>query len=506
MADPNGATPTLERLVDVAAQLQRDRDRSGAELRARDRQIGRRLQGGRRARALDWLDQVWGAEPRPGQTALAARLWLTTALVAIGLLLGAATARVVYDYDGSKPVNIIEVLAFFVGLQLLLVVLTAIAMLPAPWRRRVPGVSGLQDALGILSPGRWQAGLARILPQTQRDSLALVLGRGVSHGKLFGGVQQWAVLLGSQSFGLAFHTGALATCLALVSFTDLAFGWSTTLELEPATLHRVTDVLSAPWAAFAPDARPSIELIDATRYFRLGRGSLPGSEGIDAVDPASLGGWWPFCAASMIVYGLLPRMLFWVVAQRRLSSEVTRAFDRLPGLVELYERLEHPWVQTAAADPEVQSTEANRAAAPGRNADLERRSIVVVNWSGVDLNDANLETCIAELLHTGVARVEHAGGSRSWAQDRETVGAIAGSDGVAVAVRAWEPPVLEFVDFAVELRAALGDAVPIVVLPLALDAAGAPAAPADSDLAQWSRRIESVGDPWLSVRALERAP
>ena len=74
---------------------------------------------------------------------------------------------------------------------------------------------------------------------------------------------------------------------------------------------------------------------------------------------------------------------------------------------------------------------------------------------------------------------------------------------VVVAVRAWEPPILEFVDFVTELRAALGDAVAIIIVPVALGPAGEPAAPLDTDREQWTMRVGSIGDPWLSIRSLD---
>ena len=50
---------------------------------------------------------------------------------------------------------------------------------------------------------------------------------------------------------------AVLTALALVVFTDLAFGWSTTLDLDAASLHRVVEALSTPWRELIPAARPS---------------------------------------------------------------------------------------------------------------------------------------------------------------------------------------------------------------------------------------------------------
>jgi hypothetical protein len=494
--------PSLEQLVACALQLQRDEDLDLAELRRRDREIGRTLAGDQRSRVLAWLDRVGeGASPSVGERAGQAQRWLAALLVALGLLLGWAAARVVYHYDGSRPVNVVEVLAVFVALQWVLLAVTGVAA--------SPGLAGIRGFLGPLSPGRWQAGLARLLPQPQREAFTLALGRSRGHQRLFSRVQKWVVLLGSQAFAVAFHLGALFSASYLVLFTDLAFGWSTTLQVDAADLYHLTQLLAAPWARVAPEAVPSLPLIDATRYFRLGGGVLPNAPSAPALDPAALGGWWQFCVACMVAYGALPRIVTWAIARRRLAAAVTEAFDRLPGLAELCDRLDHPLVETSGegSEPAVHSVAA--AAGPAVPASSVRRSLVV-NWSGVAMADTALQREIEQALALPVLSVRRAGAGCSLDDDREVVRAIAeaGTDGdlaVVVAVRSWEPPILEFIDFAAELRAKLGDGVSIVVVPVAVDSLGGVEAPNPSHVEQWRLRLAAAGDPWMSVRPLEPA-
>ncbi len=507
MADQMDRAPSFAQLLDLAEQLRNDGPRADAELRRRDREIGRRIGGSRRARVLAWLAEVRFDRDSSVATAIRSRRLIVAALVLLGWFLGFGVARVVYYYDGARPVNAIEVLGVFVAAQLGLLALTAIAMLPAGFRRRLPLVGALQDGLVVLSPGRWQSAISRLLPQAQRAAFDAVLGRGRVHQKLFGDVQRWAVLLGSQSFGVAFHLGALSGCLYLVLFTDLAFGWSTTLEIDSAELHRITQALSLPWAAWLSDAAPSISLIDATRYFRLGGGSLPGATTLDSIDPASLGGWWPFCVAAMATYGLLPRISMWILARYRFGSAVGIAFDRLPGVAELVDRLESPLVETNS--PDVERT--GRAVGPSRfktEREVTTRRCAIVNWADLDIADGPLSSAIERDLGLSPVCVQAAGGSHSWAEDRALLRNLAEmhrqSDlAVVVGVRSWEPPILEFVDFVTELRAELGDGAAIIVVPIALGVGGEPAAPLDIDRDQWLRRVDSVGDPWLSTRTLD---
>ncbi len=504
-----GRVPSFAQLLDLAEQLRLDETRPVAELRKRDREIGRRSVGDQRGRVLFWLSEVHEDGESAAAIANRSRHLIVAVLVLLGFGLGFAASRVVYYYDGARPVNTIEVLAVFVAAQLGLLGLTGIAMLPASVRRRLPLVGALQDGLGVLSPGRWQSALARLLPQAYRDAFSSALGRGRSHQKLFGDVQRWLVLLGSQSFGVAFHLGALSSCLYLVLFTDLAFGWSTTLALESGELHRITQLLSIPWAAWFSEAVPSVALIDATRYFRLGGGTLPGASALDSVDPASLGGWWPFCVAAMVTYGLLPRALIWAFARYRFATAVRMAFDRMPGLVDLVDRLDNPLVETNAPDAErvgvLTGTGDHRP--PG---ELATRRCAIVNWAGLELADDSLSSAVERDFGLGAVCVHAAGGAQSLADDRALLERLTelhdqSNLAVVIMVRSWEPPILEFIDFVGELRAKLGDGAAIIVVPVALGEDGVPVAALESDHEQWRQRVDAVGDPWLSIRSLAAA-
>ena len=102
----------------------------------------------------------------------------------------------------------------------------------------------------------------------------------------------------------------------------------------------------------------------------------------------------------------------------------------------------------------------------------------------------------------------HRAGEAGLEQDAAAIRTLAGQGGeepVVVIAKAWEPPVLELLDFLGDLRRALGERRAVVVVPLALDAAGRPAAPGSGDTLQWQRAADRLGDPWTSVHAMSRA-
>lgn len=114
--------------------------------------------------------------------------------------------------------------------------------------------------------------------------------------QLFLRVQCWWLLLG---------LGLLASYLMLLVFTDLAFGWSSTLIQEPARVETLARGVAWPWSGFWAAAVPDSQLIESSRYLRI----APQSG-----DPHLAGNWWPFLLASLLFYNLLPRVLLALVS------------------------------------------------------------------------------------------------------------------------------------------------------------------------------------------------
>ncbi len=99
-----------------------------------------------------------------------------------------------------------------------------------------------------------------------------------------------------------------------------------------------------------------------------------------------------------------------------------------------------------------------------------------------------------------------AGGASSIAADDALVTQLSRTSAtdavdVAIVVKAWEPPLLEFVDFVQAMRRVLGSGPEIVVYPLATSDAGALVPGDDAHVDVWRRQLGRVGDPWLRVAA-----
>ena len=93
----------------------------------------------------------------------------------------------------------------------------------------------------------------------------------------------------------------------------------------------------------------------------------------------------------------------------------------------------------------------------------------------------------------------------SVAADMATVARVAtitqgASGAVLITVKAWEPPLMEFIDFVVALRAAdRGAHTAVLVLPVGLAEDDPLPVATAAQLQVWQRKLASVGDPWLRV-------
>lgn len=480
--------------VDIRRWLRDDRKVPATRRLERDRAIGRALaQRDAAARVLGWWARLADEGHRApdaqaastGQRVEAFRRLAGVALLVIGVLVGAGVASVAFAYDGRHPVNLFTLLGVLVGLPLLLLALTLMLLLP----RRLPGLAGVQGVVSGMNLGRWAgAWLDRWL-----NVDLFVPSGGVAAAGAF---SRWQVVVFSQWLAVGFFAGALTVALLLVTFTDLAFGWSSTLEVDPARVRRWVGVLSAPWAGVVPAAAPDAALVEGSRYFRLDDAR------IDARAVQHLGAWWPFVFMTILVYGALPRLLLLAFAAWRLRRATRRLLLDDPEVTALLDRMQSPLLTLeGSADEEVVEAPGHVLPAP---RDLPAgEGLMLVTWNAA-ADAAAAERWLADHLGVRPAAQAELGILQSESAWRRQLGAAAAALGgpvrrVVVVTKGWEPPLLEFVDFLALLREMLGGACSITVVPLAVDGAGVRAA--DRDV--WAHALGRVRDPQLYVQDAE---
>ena len=176
------------------------------------------------------------------------------------------------------------------------------------------------------NPGCLAGRVAGLFSPHSRQGLEVIWDPG--NAMVMAPAARWLFSFWSQLFSVWFNIGVLAAVSYLISFSDLAFAWSTTLNLDSAGFHRALQALSWPWHSVLPDAVPSPELIEISRYYRLEDGSL-GASGAAPARAAQLGGWWPFLLAAIVCYGLLPRLLTLLVSWLRFRHHLSKALPRI---------------------------------------------------------------------------------------------------------------------------------------------------------------------------------
>jgi hypothetical protein len=174
----------------------------------------------------------------------------------------------------------------------------------------------------------------------------------------------------------------------------------------------------------------------------------------------------------------------------------------LPGMHGIETRLRGGRIRTRAETPEASGpTPAGEEAGDPGMEGFSGPFEAVIRWSGAPASPAAITAALGDLPLADV------GGAESPETDRERAralaGPITGQGGIAILVKAWEPPLLELLDFLQEFRGTLPDTTPLVIFPLAPESDGRLVPGKPDHRATWRRRVGTVGDPWIRVANLE---
>jgi hypothetical protein len=158
------------------------------------------------------------------------------------------------------------------------------------------------------------------------------------------GLLRWLVVRAAQLFGVFFNLAAIAGCFYRITFSDVAFGWSTTLQLDASAVRHLAEVLG--WAF--PQAVPTASVVELTQYSHLeGKYLLAGTR---PLSPWIVGGWWPFLLLCLITYGFLPRLILFMVSSLRVKSILNGTPDRNEEFRRIVDWMKLPVLSTATDD------------------------------------------------------------------------------------------------------------------------------------------------------------
>lgn len=502
-------------LVDLEWRILRDEERSREgerdEIVARDRRIGHEILAAenldpararlaieedpelRRRVALAWLDRVRAPDERtPGRRLWAGYRLAGWILAVLFLFFGAGAARAVLSYEGENPVNVFYFIAALILTQVALLTLMILFLTLHGLFRGGDFLGGMQSL--IVRIGRMRF-VDRFVGGSAADA-ARAVGAFRARHSLYGDVERWTLFQLTQRCGVFFNVAALATALWLVVFSDLAFGWSTTLDVEADQVHSVVAALAAPWEWAAPSAVPDADLVRATRWVRgpvEGHyvGARPGVE-----IPAAT--WWRFLVLGLFTWGFLPRFTAFLVGRWRARRALRRVHLDHVGFQRLFERLAPPAAAWIAPAPESVGfsppPEAGTSAAAGAVATAGAGRCRVLLWGALAGRAEGVEDRI-EARFGWPADASHAVGGADLAGDDRALAAIEAAKArrVVLVVEAGNQPTREVVSLLADVRRRTPERTPIVVALLGAE---------PDEVDQWRHRLDQEADPWLRVEGL----
>ena len=492
---------SIAALVRFEQCCEQDRQHDDARLVERDRRIWRDFQTSqapqnRRCAYHFWLQRVADKTgPDAGRLYQQALLSATLLLAVLGLLSGVGLAASALVYDGLVPVNVALFLGLLVAPQVLLLIglmLVALASRLAPdWL-----AAWYQPPWLLL---RWLQGRLWSRFVTTADSHS---GEARDKRRLRQQVLQQAwelhrplllnrLLRLMQVTGIAFNLGVLGTLLVLLAFTDRAFGWQSSMTTSTDAVESLLAALALPWS-WLPGAQPWIPDAGVIAATHIQLGAAPA-----VFDQPAYRAWWPFLLMTVLVYGLLPRLLVWGFAiwrEHRLLAAVD--FDGYH-----YQAL---WRRMQSVDVQAQALTTNGTDLPAEPVQWQQ-TLEPVGPEGLDVSvlaDAlsrYSEDWLLQRLPTGEHRLQVV------ASLREVQGAS--DEPVWLVIEGWQPPIEEFLAELAQLAQrlqALGCELHLLLLGKPAAGGSKPVTPRMAEV--WGKKLDLLMYTHLHVHADSAAP
>ena len=305
----------LEDVFDFDYHRRLDQGEATQDLEDRDRKIYKRE--GRdgidpRELLLRWLyavREIRALKPAPGDLFLKGYELLMLIVCIVSIASGVSATLVALRYDGSVPVNVSLFLGLIVAPQILLLAgyfLVMAATVASPRLIAVLYAIPARFGASLLKQFWAQAAKRAWLGAEQRDRWTIAFS---NYGEIIqehGGLVANRVFRLIQVAGVLFNVSVVASMAILLSVTDRAFGWQSSLVDSPERVDAIVHVVSAPWCLFVGNeaGRPSFEEIVGSRIV-LRESGAPLASG-------DLLSWWPFLLWCVVFYGLTPRMFAWL--------------------------------------------------------------------------------------------------------------------------------------------------------------------------------------------------
>ena len=460
-----------------------------------------------------WLEDQRKRAPlataRPGDAFAAGFRILQTALVGLGLISGFLLTASLLRYDGSQPTNVAGYLSILLGGQIALLILTGLGLVArrAGLIRRDSGlvIPIIQLSLSQIIAWVQRKAVEQSSAETRLRLTAFMGALGKKHS------QYQSIVLGIisglvQSFGIWFNLTAIVTTLLLVTISDRAFGWQTSLNLSPDQIHAATQTIALPWSSFYPNGVPTITEIEGSRIFL--------KDGIRTLANQDLVSWWPFLVCSLFVYGWLPRVVLWGISRFYVNQRLARmAFDSL-NCDRLWEGMVTRELRTAGAPvtahaPETASPRPRRTPRKEVKRPVEdRTALLLIEPEFAKRVDRDpTEAAVKENIGWEVAKwIRLPDETQSWAEFWEELEPVRNEsrfDRIVLIHEAFQPPIREILDWLRQLRATQSSTGKLMIYLVGRpDEPGQRRSVCETNQQVWEKSIAGLQDPNLAVQPL----
>ncbi len=506
-----------EDVIDLAYFFHLDQDTRHEEKHQRDRDIALADPSANTdaARLNLWLQamrqqQNWGKQ-RPTHDM---QQGLSALLFGVGAALGALTVGGWLSLNkllSPQPtvesgINVIYFWSVTAGWQIFMLLVMLMGLVLGDWADHIPGLCDLRRLLRWLPsliPNLAESILHRFKP-SQREILHR-LQAWLTQSQRYRRLTFWYPLLLSQRFAVGFNLGLLGMFLFFSFATQPTFGWQSG-QFNCTRLEHTIRVIASPWSWLVPRGRPSPNDIRLT--YHPPNASHAHSDCIPTPE-AITSGWWPFLFVSMVIYGLIPRVLTHILASWQVHRATQHVALHHPDSRELLLRMQRPLVDTGSRlqTPSLNPPEVSTPSEVEAWAVVSSGQGFVLKWAGIQLPDEVI--CDLVRRQWGIETMAlHEVGSLDVSRDEAAFRALQTSgdfDQVILLVEAWQPPVTDYRNFIVELRQNLRDGMMIWVLLYHRDTEGSTVTPRASDLDQWRTTLERI-DAWLRVKPMIEEP
>lgn len=402
--------------------------------------------------------RAWLEESRKTPSA-GKRFTASLSLVAAGLgLLAwlAGISGVLGMLDRTRGgIDVLLFLMILLGIQWLILWMAVFAWI---FRRQTArGFSGMQALLGKVVhrfSGDGDDWWSRLMDGGGAPRLALL----------------WRLARLAQGAGICFNLGIISGLAGLVMVKNVGFFWETTTEAAMRdTLVHLVKMLSIPWSGVWPAAVPDASVIAASRW-------LP--DQTDALPPGPAA-WWLFLLMATFVWGMLPRVLWWVLADV--------AFKRALGNLDFQARHHRAlWRELTGVD----------------RVDTDEKpldGVLVLDVGGSGLRQEDLRPFLLQKLRVHPASWHPVAVLDAGAESEAQSALREAPAGVVLLAEGWalSPPRMSALH--AQIRSVAGPETPVKFLVANVAQGGSPTKASEVERKEWERFVDSLRDPFAEV-------